>query len=212
MVLAAANGVYRAAGDLQLEADSEQVEAFFNTVYHLPLKRLLEEADASDPQYGLTEPRAEILLQDVSQDGVLFRVGSATPDGEGYYACLSGDARVFVMDRIYAQQLLRNVDRFFDLSLYPSLAGEGVCGLRSIEVQRNGVPVYTLRLSFTSQDGSTAVFSMTAPYSLTLGIHRAKNEILTPLRELKGTQVIGQPGGPGSLRPVRPRQLLHFDL
>ncbi len=194
VVLAAANGVYRAAGDLQLEADSEQVEAFFNTVYRLPLKRLLEEADASDPQYGLTEPRAEILLQDVSQGGVLFRVGSATPDGEGYYACLSGDARVFVMDRIYAQQLLRNVDRFFDLSLYPSLAGEGVCGLRSIEVQRNGVPVYTLRLSFASQDGSTAVFSMTAPYSLTLGIHQAKNEILTPLRELKGTQVIGQPG------------------
>lgn len=76
VVLAAANGVYRAAGDLQLEADSEQVEAFFNTVYHLPLKRLLEEADASDPQYGLTEPRAEILLQDVSQDGVLFRVGA----------------------------------------------------------------------------------------------------------------------------------------
>lgn len=193
VVLAAANGSYYAAGDVGLAPDGEEVKAFFDTVYRLPMKRLLDGADASDPQYGLTEPQAEILLQDANQDGVLFRVGSATPDGEGCYACLSGDARVFVMDRAYAQQFLGNVDRFFDLSLYPSLAGEGVCGLRGVEVQRDGIPVYTLQLSSASQDGSTAVFSMTAPYSLALGINQAKNEILTPLRELKGIQVIDQP-------------------
>ena len=34
---------------------------------------------------------------------------------------------------------------------------------------------------------------MTAPYSMALGITQAKNEILTPLRELKGIQVIDQP-------------------
>lgn len=194
VVLAAANGSYYAAGDVELPPDAEEVKAFFDTVYRLPMKRLLEGADASDPQYGLTEPQAEILLQDANQDGVLFRIGGAAPGGEGYYASLSGDARVFVMDRAFAQLLLSNVDRFFDLSLYPSLDGEGVRRLRSVEVQREGSPVYTLRLSSASQDGSTAVFSMTAPYSLTLGISQAKNEILTPLRELKGIEVVDQPG------------------
>ena len=193
VVLAAANGIYYAAGDVQLAADSEEVKNFFDTIYRLPMKRLLEGANASDPQYGLVEPRAEVLLQDTNQDGVLFRVGSATPDGEGYYACLSGDTRVFIMDRTYAQQLLNNVDLFFDLALYPSLTGDGVCNLRSVEVQRNGKPVYALQLSAASQDGSTAVLSMTAPYSMALGITQAKNEILTPLRELKGIQVIDQP-------------------
>ena len=86
VVLAAANGIYYAAGDVQLAADSEEVKNFFDTIYRLPMKRLLEGANASDPQYGLVEPRAEVLLQDTNQDGVLFRVGSATPDGEGYYA------------------------------------------------------------------------------------------------------------------------------
>ena len=61
VVLAAANGIYYAAGDVQLAADSEEVKNFFDTIYRLPMKRLLEGANASDPQYGLVEPRAEVL-------------------------------------------------------------------------------------------------------------------------------------------------------
>ena len=54
VVLAAANGSYYAAGDVGLAPDGEEVKAFFDTVYRLPMKRLLDGADASDPQYGLT--------------------------------------------------------------------------------------------------------------------------------------------------------------
>lgn len=193
VALAAANGAYYVSGNVHLEADGREVANFFNTVYRLPMKRLLEGADASDPQYGLTEPRAEILLQDTKQNGVLFLVGSATPDGEGCYACLSGDTRVFVMDRAYAQLFLDRVDRFFDRSLYPSLEGDGVCSLCSVTVQREGKTVYTLRLDSASQDGGTAVFSMEEPYSLVLGINQARDEILTPLRELEGTEIVPKP-------------------
>ena len=130
VVLAASDGTYYTVGDLKLSADGAQVQSFFETVYKLPMKRLLDEADASDPQYGLTNPQAEILIQDTAEGGVLFRVGSATPDGEGYYACLSGDTRVFIMDQAYGAIFLNNVNRFYDLSLYPSLIGDDLGGLR----------------------------------------------------------------------------------
>ena len=63
VVLAASGGTYYTVGDLKLSADGAQVQSFFETVYKLPMKRLLDEADASDPQYGLTDPQAEILIQ-----------------------------------------------------------------------------------------------------------------------------------------------------
>ncbi|WP_369283243.1 DUF4340 domain-containing protein [Oscillibacter sp. GMB15532] len=193
VVLASVNGTCYAQGDIQLDADAEAILDFFNTVYQLPMKRLLDGADASDPQYGLTAPQAEILLQDAEQDGALFRVGNATPDGEGYYACLSGDARVFVMDRTYAQALLDNVDHFFDLSLYPSLDEERIGALRSLSVQRNGVLAYEVHASSDSKDSSSVILSMTAPYSLILGMNQARNEILMPLGALAGVDVIPQP-------------------
>lgn len=193
VVLASVNGTCYAQGDIQLDADAEAISDFFNTVYRLPMKRLLDGADASDSQYGLTAPQAEILLQDSEKNGILFRVGNATPDGEGYYACLSGDARVFVMDRAYAQVLLDNVDRFFDLSLYPSLDGERISTLRSLSVQRNGVLAYEVHASSDSKDSSSVILSMTAPYSLVLGMNQARNEILTPLGALAGVDVIPQP-------------------
>lgn len=83
VALAAANGAYYVSGNVHLEADGREVANFFNTVYRLPMKRLLEGADASDPQYGLTEPQAEILLQDTKQDGVLFLVGQRHPGRRG---------------------------------------------------------------------------------------------------------------------------------
>ncbi len=193
VVLAFAKGTYYAAGDLQRDADAGAIANFFNTVYQLPMKRLIDGADASDPQYGLTAPQAEILLQDAAQNGILFRVGNATPDGEGYYACLSGDTRVFVMERTYAQVLLDNIDRFFDLSLYPSLDGERIGALRSLSVQRNGVLAYEVHASTDYKDSSSVILSMAAPYALILGINQARNEILTPLRALTGVDVITQP-------------------
>ncbi len=193
VVLASVNGTCYAQGDIHLDADAEAITDFFNTVYRLPMKRLLEGADASDSQYGLTAPQAEILLQDAEENGILFRVGSATPDGEGYYACLSGDARVFVMDRAYAQVLVDNVDRFFDLSLYPSLDGENIGALRTLSVQRSGALAYEVQVSSDFQDSGSVILSMTSPYSLILGMNQARNEILTPLLALAGVDVIPQP-------------------
>ena len=194
IVLAQAGGTYRALTDAPVQGDEAKIAAFFESVCRLPLSRMVEEAIASDSQYGLTEPRATVLIQDVGQGGAMFLLGGAVPSGVGVYTCLAGDERVFVMAAAYADLFLGSVERFLDLSLYPSLEGSALADLTGIEVQRDGETAYRLRQAAASSSGGTVYFSLEAPWQLLLGTEPVKRSLLTPLRQLEGAAVLE--GGP----------------
>ncbi len=190
VVLAQAGEDRYAMGDIQAPADGDEVAAFFTRAGFLPLVRLVEGASASDGQYGLTQPRATVLLQDVRDGGVMFRLGDEAPGGEGVYTCLSGDERVFIMSDAYAEPFLQSVERFFDLTLYPSLEGDGAGALRTIEIRRDGQTVLRLRQTAVSDTGATVWFSLTEPWRMLIGADPVKSALLTPLRELEGVSVL----------------------
>ena len=192
IVLAQAGGTYRALTDSPVQGDEAKIAAFFESVCYLPLSRMVEDAAASDSQYGLTEPQATILIQDVSQGGAMFLLGGAVPGGEGVYTCLAGDERVFVMGTAYAELFLGSVERFLDLSLYPSLEGSALANLTGVEVRRDGETAYRLRQAAAS--GSTVYFALEAPWQLLRGAEPVKSALLTPLRQLEGVSVLE--GGP----------------
>lgn len=195
IVLARTGDTYRALWDFPVPGDEAAIADFFAQVCRLPLERLVENASASDGQYGLTEPRATVLIQDSGQGGVLFLLGGEVPGGGGVYTCLAGDERVFVMSAAYAQPFLAGVERFLDLTLYPSLEGAGVADLKAIEVRRNGETAYRLRQA-AAGEGGTAYFALEAPWALLLGAEPVKDALLTPLRQLEGVRVLeGNPYG-----------------
>ena len=209
-ILAAINGTYYAEGVENLPADRDAVQAFFGMMYRLPMKRLLDGADSTDHQFGLIDPQAEVLLQDTTQNGVLILVGSATPDGDGYYTCLSGDPRVFVMDFAYGQMLLSDVSGFFDMRLYPSVESDSGDALQALRVQREGLSAY--EVSFTHTD-NTMIASIDSPYQFTLDAVQARNAILTPLRQLKGVSAVscGEDLSPYGLADDRNSFTLTYD-
>ncbi len=194
VVLAQAGGSYYALGGVDAQADGEEVASFFARAGFLPLARMVEGASASDEQYGLSQPRATVVLQDVQDGGVMFRLGGEAPGGEGVYTCLSGDERVFIMDGTYAEPFLEDVQRFYDLTLYPSLEGDGVRQLRAIEVRRDGESVFRLRQAAAAESGSTVWFSLEEPWQMLIGADPVKSALLTPLRQLEGLAVLE--GGP----------------
>ena len=55
VVLARTNGTLRALSDYPVPGDEAAIAAFFQEVCRLPLRRMVEGAQASDGQYGLTE-------------------------------------------------------------------------------------------------------------------------------------------------------------
>ena len=159
---------------------------------------MVEGASASDSQYGLTEPRATVLIQDGAQGGTMFLLGGEAPGG-GVYACLSGDQRVFVMEESYARLFLSNVERFLDLRLYPSLEGAAVSELLGIAVRRDGETAYRLRQVSAAESG-TAYFALESPWNLLLGAGPVESALLTPLRQLEGSGVAeGDPASNGQI-------------
>ena len=82
VVLARTGEGYRALCDAPVPGDGEKIANFFARVCRLPLRRLVEGASASDGQYGLTEPRATVVIQDAAQGGAMFLLGEV-PGGEG---------------------------------------------------------------------------------------------------------------------------------
>ncbi len=193
IILVQSNGTYKALSDSPVPGDEREIAQFFQRICYLPLLRMVEGAQASDGQYGLTKPQATVLIQDAAQGGTMFLLGNTVPGGEGFYACLAGDDRVFIMASSYAELFLEHTDHFLDLSLFPSLEGDGLADLMEIEIGRDGASAYRLRQA--GSIGGTAYFSLEEPWHLLLGAEPVKNALLTPLRQLEGFRVLeGTPG------------------
>ena len=163
----------------------EAITALFNRTFQLPLKGFLDGASASDPQFGLTEPSAVVTLQDVHDGGLVFYLGNATPEGDGCYACLSGDQRVFVMDRDYAEGFLVDVSAYYDMTLVAAEA------LTAVELWRGGESVFALEQKAAVTAGGTAQYVLTEPFRLPVGREQAENALLDPLKTLAGIRMVG---------------------
>lgn len=189
VLMAGVKGVYLVSSDYQLSANGKNIQELFETVYRLPLAGLLEEASSQDPQYGLTEPQATVMLEDVNEDGLIFLIGGQAPGGE-YYTCLSGDDRVFLMNSRYAELFLENVAKYYDLSLYPSLEDGGIGQLASITVRRDGRTAWRLERVAYMQDSGIAYFALSEPVRLLIGTNQFSNHIQSALEALTGTQLV----------------------
>lgn len=115
VTIATKDGTCYIDGDDGRNPNSQAITEFFAAVYRLPLEELVEGASSADDQYGLNTPQATVMLEDVKQEGLMFKIGAQTPDGDGRYACLSGDNRVFIMADSYAGLFLQDVRQFYVL-------------------------------------------------------------------------------------------------
>lgn len=190
VLMVGVKGTYLVSSDYQLQANAKAIQALFEEVYQLPLKGLLEGASSQDPQYGLTEPQATVMLEDVNEDGLIFLIGGQAPGGDGYYTCLSGDDRVFLMSSQYAELFLADVANYYNLSLYPSLEDGGMGQLSAITVRRDGKTAWQLERVAYLQDSGLAYFTMTEPVRLLIGTTQFTNHIQSSLEALAGTRLV----------------------
>ncbi len=189
-VFAMINGQFLVSTEYDVGANASNIYSFFNSVYRLPLDQLLEDASAQDEQYGLTNPQATVMIEDVDEDGFIFLIGAETPGGDGYYTCLSGDERVFIMSDTYAELFLKDVDQFYDLSLFPSLSDGGIGNLSSIEVSAAGDTVYKLEQVSYQAESDLAYFALTVPGRILLGSSQFDNQVQASLEAFSGTNLI----------------------
>jgi hypothetical protein len=96
-VLDRSSGKWQITAPQAYPADSSAIETVASSLASLPSDRLVEEKTSDLGQYGLAKPALaiDIGLKDGKAQHLL--VGDETPTGNGFYAALQGDPRVFTI-------------------------------------------------------------------------------------------------------------------
>jgi hypothetical protein len=89
-------GAWRIVSPTPLGADQSAVSSLLGTFSSLNSQRVVEEKAASLTPYGLDTPKLEVSLTEKNKTDKLL-LGDDTPAGNGTYAKLDGDPRVFTI-------------------------------------------------------------------------------------------------------------------
>jgi hypothetical protein len=90
-------GQWHITSPAPLPADQSAVASLLGTFSSLNSERLVEEKAGNLAPYGLDAPKLEVDLTEKNNQTQKFLLGDATPAGNGMYAKLDGDPRVFTI-------------------------------------------------------------------------------------------------------------------
>jgi len=90
-------GQWHITAPTSLPADQSAVSSLLGTFSSLGSERLVEEKASSLTPYGLDSPKLEVDLTEKDKKTHKLLLGDATPAGNGMYAKLDGDSRVFTI-------------------------------------------------------------------------------------------------------------------
>jgi len=90
-------GQWQITAPQALAADQDAVSSMLSTLTSLNSDRLVEDKASNFDQYGLTQPSVEVEITKKDGKTQKLLVGDDTPTGNGAYATLAGDSRVFTM-------------------------------------------------------------------------------------------------------------------
>jgi hypothetical protein len=91
------SGQWRITSPTALSADQSAVSSLLGTFSSLNSQRLVEEKAGNLASYGLDAPKLEFDLSEKDNKTQKLLLGDVTPTGNGIYAKLDGDPRIFIM-------------------------------------------------------------------------------------------------------------------
>ncbi len=90
-------GKWQITAPKSLGVDQTAVSSVLSTLSSLNSERLVDEKAANPGQYGLAAPALEVAVSDKNNATHKLLIGDDTPTGNGAYAKLDGDSRVFTI-------------------------------------------------------------------------------------------------------------------
>ncbi len=155
----------------------------------------LTASQALDPQqnladFGLSEPRASLAM--ILKDGrtLRFRLGKASPVGDGYYFQKDGEARVFVIGKLTGDLMLRARSDYWNRQLLPQLSAQTVNRLSSVQLASRLQPLANWRLEHRGE----ASFQLTQPVNGLVHAENAFKLLLLPLSGLQADTLVSATG------------------
>ena len=100
-----------------LAADQDAVSSVLSTLSSLNSGRLVEDKASNLEQYGLAQPPMELEITNKDKKTQHLLIGDDTPTGNGAYAMVGGDSRVFTLASYNKSALLKSVNDLRDKRL-----------------------------------------------------------------------------------------------
>jgi hypothetical protein len=111
------SGKWRITSPTPLPADQSAVSSLLGTFSSLSSERLVEEKASNLVPYGLNAPKLEIDLSEKDNKTQKLLLGDETPAGNGIYAKLDGDPRVFTIPKYDKTSIDKNANDLRDKRL-----------------------------------------------------------------------------------------------
>ena len=93
------DGNWKLTSPEPLRADQNAVTSLVSSVAKLDSSRLIEKNATNLADYGLTKPQMTVMIGRKKGKALKLLIGDKTPTGANYYAKLTGDPRLFTLDR-----------------------------------------------------------------------------------------------------------------
>src|SRR5579863_10543231 len=110
-------GQWSIASPTLLPADQSAVSSLLGTFSSLNSERLVEEKASNLVPYGLDAPKLEVELSEKGNKTQKLLLGDETPAGNGIYAKLDGDPRVFTIPKYDKTSIDKNANDLRDKRL-----------------------------------------------------------------------------------------------
>jgi len=110
-------GQWQITAPKTLAADQDAVSSVLSTLSSLNSDRLVEDKASNLEQYGLAQPPTELEITKADKKIQHLLIGDDTPTGNGAYAMVRGDARVFTLANYNKSALLKSVNDLRDKRL-----------------------------------------------------------------------------------------------
>jgi hypothetical protein len=111
------SGQWRITSPTPLPADQSAVSSLLGTFSSLNSERLVEEKASNLVPYGLNSPKLEVDLSEKDNKTQKLLLGDETPAGNGIYAKLDGDPRVFTIPKYDKTSIDKNANDLRDKRL-----------------------------------------------------------------------------------------------
>src|SRR5271165_1254410 len=110
-------GKWQITSPASLPADQSAVSSLLGTFSSLNSQRLVEDKAGNLSPYGLDAPTLEVDLTQKDNKTQKLLLGDDTPAGNGIYAKLDGDSRVFTVPKYYKTSIDKNANDLRDKRL-----------------------------------------------------------------------------------------------
>ncbi len=144
-------------------------------------------------EYGLESPRATVIFMDKKESGLILKIGNKAPDGESTFFTIEGLKGVYLMENERADIYLRPISHYLNYTFYPSLKDKEIQKLTEITMMEGSTQIkYNLRLAKFSEMANLVYYNMTMPYMIDTDRELLDMNLLAPLVNLKGEELVGQ--------------------